>query len=95
MALLEKTQFVLNQEGNLVKLVNGEEVKNISLNEQQQMQLKEQLTLLENQHKTVMAKNAGYTNKDQRGFFGAVFGQIKQTFEYKKNDCNYCCASQQ
>lgn len=82
LALLEKTQFVLNQEGNLVKLVNGEEVKNISLNEQQQMQLKEQLTLLENQHKTVMAKNAGYTNKNQRGFFGAVFGQIKQTFEY-------------
>ena len=32
LALLEKTQFVLNQEGNLVKLVNGEEVKNISLN---------------------------------------------------------------
>ena len=82
LALLEKTQFVLNQEGNLVKLVNGEEVKNISLNEEQQTQLKEQLALLENQHKTVMAKNAGYTNKNQRGFFGAVFGQIKQTFEY-------------
>lgn len=82
LALLEKTQFVLNQEGNLVKLVNGEEVKNISLNEQQQIQLKEQLALLENQHKTIMAKNAGYTNKNQRGFFGAVFGQIKQTFEY-------------
>lgn len=82
LALLEKTQFVLNQEGNLVKLVNGEEVKNISLNEEQQIQLKEQLALLENQHKTVMAKNAGYTNKNQRGFFGAVFGQIKQTFEY-------------
>nr|DAT96334.1 MAG TPA: minor tail protein [Bacteriophage sp.] len=82
LALLEKTQFVLNQEGNLVKLVNGEEVKNVSLNEEQQTQLKEQLALLENQHKTVMAKNAGYTNKNQRGFFGAIFGQIKQTFEY-------------
>ena len=82
LSLLQQTQFLLTQEGQLVKTINGEESIKVSLGEKQQNQLREQLALLENQHKITMAKNSGYTNKDQRGFFGAVFGQIRQTFQY-------------
>lgn len=82
LAILNQTEFILNKEGNLVKLVNNEEAKNIPLQEQQLAKYKEQMLLLENQHKTAMAKNEGYINKDKQGFFGAVFGQIQQTFEY-------------
>ena len=82
LSLLQQSHLMLTKEGQLVQMINGEEGKKIQLEDTQLAQLQKEMVLLENQHKTVMAKNAGYVNKDQRGFFGAVFGQIKQTFQY-------------
>lgn len=82
LALLQQSHLMLTKEGALVRVVNGEEGKQLQLGKEQLAQLEQEMALLNKQHQTNMAKNAGYVNKDQRGFFGAVFGQIKQTFQY-------------
>ena len=82
LAILNQTQFILNEEGNLVKLINGEEVKSISLNEQQQQQLKEELLLLEKQHSVNIARNSGYTGKPQEGLIEELFGNFQRQIKY-------------
>ena len=82
LAILNQTQFILNEEGNLVKLINGEEVKSISLNEQQQQQLKEELLLLEKQHSANIARNSGYTGRPQEGLIEELFGNFQRQIKY-------------